>query len=298
MRLHFARAAADRDRYDAASWLQREVAKRMAERLDYIKLTPDLVVDAGAGSGHALAALAARFPDATLVAVDIVSEQLRRLVPRSLPVEWLQRFFRTSRTHAVAADFARLPLRDRSAGCVWSNLALHWAPDPAAVFVEWHRVIDTGGLVLFSSLGPDTLRELRHAWGAAGTAGAANRVHPFIDMHDIGDMLVHAGFADPVMDMETITLTYRDVDALVADLRGAGAAGSHVARPRGLTGRRLWRAMRDAYESLRHQGTLPATFEIVYGHAWKPAPRVRAGDDGIARVRIEDVGGRSRNRQR
>ena len=263
----------------------------MLERLEYVRLEPRLVVDAGAGSGHALAALGERFPEARLLAVDIVREQLEPLAPGRSAIDRLRRWIGPPRTHPVAADFGRLPLRDASIGCVWSNLSLQWVPDPSPVFIEWHRALDTNGLVMFSTLGPDTLKELRAAWGSR----LPPRVHPFIDMHDLGDMLVHAGFADPVMDMETVTLTYRDVDALLADLRGAGATGAHVDRPRGLTGRTRWQALRNAYETLRRDdGQLPATFEIVYGHAWKPAPRARAVADGVARVRVADIGGLGR----
>ena len=294
-----ARAARNFAAYDKGSALAREVAQRMLERLDYVKLEPALVVDAGCAAGNALPGLAARFPDARLVAVDRVTSLAARAERSARDVTpgpaliatlpgWIRRLLPQSRVIAVAADFGRLPLSAASAGCIWSNLALHWSNDPAAVFVEWHRVLETGGLAQFSLLGPDTLKELRGAWGLAGN----RRVHPFIDMHDIGDMLVHAGFADPVMDMETITLTYRDLDDLFLDLRSVGASNTHPDRPRGLTGRKAWRDMRAAYEALRREGTLPATFEIVYGHAWKPLPR--AGKDGIAVVRVEDIGRRRR----
>ena len=290
-RRRFARAAASPHAYDKASALQLEVAKRMLERLEYIKLAPRFVVDAGCGSGHALKGLAGRFPDARLIAVDTALGMLVRARSatgaRALP-SWMRRWFAEDPVCPLAADFDRLPLADASIGCLWSNLALHWARDPAATFAEWRRVLVTEGLVLFSTLGPDTLKELRSAWSTSGGA----HVHPFIDMHDVGDMLVHAGFADPVMDMETITLTYRDLDGLFADLRATGTTNAHLARCRGLTGKVGWRAMRAAYEAMRRDGTLPATFEIIYGHAWKPQPR--PGRDGIAVIRVEDIarGGR------
>ncbi|MEO8133561.1 MAG: malonyl-ACP O-methyltransferase BioC [Betaproteobacteria bacterium] len=283
--------------YRDAAILQREVARRMLERLDYVRLDPALVIDAGCGVGHALPGLRGRFPAARLLAVDFALPMLLRAraaanaEQRIHVPDWLRRLLPAAgehRQHALAADFGRLPLRDASVDCIWSNLALHWHDDPASLFAEWHRVIKTGGLVQFSLLGPDTLRELRSA--CAHLPGV--RVHPFIDMHDIGDMLVHAGFADPVMDMEVITLTYRTTDQLLAELRALGAANASAERPRGLTGVRGWAAMRAAYDTLRSDGTLPATFEIVYGHAWKPAPR--AGRDGVAVVRVEDIGRRRR----
>ena len=285
----------------------------MAERLEVVKLAPDVVVDAGAGNGHALRRLAARFPEAAVVAIDIDGAQSRISAESrnrgalakaaghgwnyGLRVsQWLRRLTSRTRVHAVTGDFRRLPFADTSIGCLWSNLALQWDDDPAATFVEWHRVLEVEGLVLFSTLGPDTLKELRAAWSGSGGAGEKARVHPFIDMHDIGDMLVHAGFADPVMDMETITLTYADLDGLISDLRSAGAGNAHMDRPRGLTGKLQYRRMRAAYETVRNDARLPATFEVVYGHAWKPRPRAGTDSNGVARLRIEDIGGRSRGR--
>lgn len=273
--------------YDKASVLQHEVARRMLERLEYIRLAPGLVIDAGCGTGHALPGLAGRFPDARLLAVDCATTMLARAryaTPGRVIPGWMRRWLGIGQVQAVAADFDHLPLAASSAGCIWSNMALHWAADPSATFAEWHRVLATEGLVLFSMLGPDTLKELRAAWARASGA----HVHPFIDMHDVGDMLVHAGFADPVMDMETITLTYRDLDGLFADLRATGSTNAHVARARGLMRRQAWADMRTAYEALRRDGSLPATFEIIYGHAWKPQPR--PGRDGVAVIRVEDIG--------
>lgn len=287
LRWRFSRAASARKNYEHASVLQQEVARRMLERLDYIKVAPELVIDAGCGTGHALKGLAGRFPDAQILAVDSVLTMLASARDAAgagaVPV-WMRRWLGAGPVRPVTADFDRLPLRDSSAGCIWSNLALHWAADPTVTFTEWYRVLNTEGLVLFSMLGPDTLKELRAAWGSAGGA----HVHRFIDMHDVGDMLVHAGFADPVMDMETVTLTYKDLDGLFADLRATGSTNVQFARSRGLTGKNAWRTMCHAYEAMRRDGTLPATFEITYGHAWKPQPR--PGRDGVAVVRVEDIG--------
>ena len=282
-----ARAARDAGAHEDASALFREVESRMLERLEVVRLEPDVVVDAGCGSGHALPGLQARFPQAQIVALDHSLSLLARAAPAkgtALP-QWLRRLVSAPRVAPVAADFGRLPFRDASVGCIWSNLALHWSNDMPATLVEWSRVLRTGGLAQFSALGPDSLRQLRGAWGR----GEARRVHRFTDMHDIGDMLVSAGFADPVMDMETITLTYRKLDDLIADLRATGSTNARGDRARGLTGKNRWRAMSEAYEALRSDGVLPATFEIVYGHAWKPPGRVK---DGVAVVRVEDIGRR------
>lgn len=293
MRRRRARVAAAPAAYDSAAVLQHEVGRRMLERLEYIRLTPGVVIDAGSGPGSSPQGLAARFPEARMIALDS-SPAMAALTRATMPTmdgkvsaaipAWLRRWLRPDSGLAVAADLARLPLVDASVGLVWSNLALHWSPDPVATFAEWRRALVSDGLVMFSMLGPDTLKELRAAWSGGGTA----HVHPFIDMHDVGDMLVHAGFADPVMDMETLTLTYRDLDGLFADLRATGTTNAHLARCRGLTGKAAWRSMRDAYEAVRRDGTLPATFEVIYGHAWKPQPR--PGRDGVAVVRVEDIG--------
>jgi malonyl-CoA O-methyltransferase len=294
VRRRLARVAAAPEVYAKASVLPQEVARRMLEHLDYIRLTPSVVIDAGCGTGHALKGLADRFPDARLLAVDAAPAMLARAryaAGAGAAPGWIRRWLGSGPVQPVAADFDRLPFPDSSIGCIWSNLALHWAADPSATFAEWHRVLVTEGLVLFSILGPDTLKELRAAWGKAGGA----HVHSFIDMHDVGDMLVANGFADPVMDMETITLTYRDLDGLFADLRATGSTNAHVARARGLAGKHGWRTMRAAYETMRRDGTLPATFEIIYGHAWKAQPR--PGKDGVAIVRVEDIGRSGRERR-
>lgn len=289
VRRRFARAARDDGAHAQAATLPREIAQRMLERLDYVKLDPGVVIDAGCGTGDAIDGLAKRFPQAHLLAVDFVPSMLARIgSSRGAMPGWIDRLLRPRRVSAIAADIAKLPLREATIGCIWSNLALHWSNDPPNVFAEWHRVLKVGGLAQFSLLGPDTLQELRAASGRSGT----QRVHRFVDMHDIGDMLVQAGFADPVMDMETITLTYRSADDMFGELRAAGAANASAHRSRGLTGRRRWQALCNALEATRRNGTLPATFEVIYGHAWKPLPR--AGRDGvaIAIVRVEDIGRR------
>jgi malonyl-CoA O-methyltransferase len=288
VRRRFARAGLAPGAYDRAAALQHEVARRMLERLDYVKLEPALVIDAGCGAGHALPGLARRFPDSRLLAVDFALPLLARAreAQAGRMPHWISRWLAAG-PWLAGADFARLPLADASAGCIWSNLALHWVNDPLAAFAEWHRALCAGGLAQFSLLGPDTLKELRAAWRPAGGL----HVHRFADMHDIGDMLIHAGFADPVMDMETITLTYTAVDDLVCELRSAGAVNAQHGRSRGLAGRKSWAAMRSAYEALRVDGKLPATFEIVYGHAWKPEPVPGRPDrTGEAVLRVEDIG--------
>jgi malonyl-CoA O-methyltransferase len=262
----FERAA---ERYDAAAILQHEVCRRMLERLGYIKLAPGAILDAGSGTGNAIPGLLSRYPGAAIVALDLAVAMLGRTRGR---LKWWQSVpgLRPA-LHTVAADIERLPLASASVGLVWSNLALQWVNDLPASFCDMHRVLKPGGLLMFSTFGPDTLKELRAAYAGVDDRAHVNR---FVDMHDIGDMLVHAGFADPVMDMEPFTLTYDDARALMRDLKAIGAHNASTARPSSLTARSRLAAVQKNYERFRSGGKLPATFEVVYGHAWKPVPRV------------------------
>ena len=255
--------------YDAAAVLQHEVCRRMLERLAYVKHAPRAILDAGSGTGNAIPALLARYPGAAIVALDLAHAMLGRSLRR---VRWWQTLpgLRPP-LHAVCADLESLPLAREAVGFVWSNLALQWVNDLPRALAELNRVIAPGGLLMFSTFGPDTLRELRSAY--EGTDGRTH-VNRFVDMHDIGDMLVGAGYADPVMDMERITLTYGDVRALMKDLKAIGAHNATRGRPAGLSSKSVLRAVERNYEACRRDGRLPATFEIVYGHAWKPEARV------------------------
>ena len=252
----------------------------MAERLDYVRHEPACVLDAGFGAGAGLRLLGRRYPKAKLVGVDAAPAVVRQAATGRTVAERARSFFGAAGPHCLCADMARLPLARASVGMVWSNLALGWSRDPLMAFREFHRVLDVGGLVMFSTYGPDTLKELRQAFADADDG---LHVHSFIDMHDLGDMLVVAGFAAPVMDMEHIALTYSGVDALVRDLRLSGQSNVAIERGRGLMGRRRWQAMVASYERRRHEGRLQATFEIVYGHAWKPQSRTDAAGRQIVR---------------
>jgi malonyl-CoA O-methyltransferase len=259
------------DTYDAAAALQNEVCRRMLARLDYIKLDPDVILDAGSGTGNALAGLLARHPRARVVALDLALGMARRSRARR---RWWRSLFERGgpRLSALCGDMEQLPLAAGAAGMIWSNLALQWAHDPRRTFAEMHRALAPGGLLMFSSFGPDTLKELRAAW--RGVDGHTH-VHRFIDMHDLGDMLVAAGYADPVMDMEHVTLTYADVHALMHDLKAMGAHNLTLGRRPALGGRALMAQVAQNYEAARRDGKLPATFEVIYGHGWKP--RLPAG---------------------
>lgn len=267
-RANFERAAA------ADDVLAREVERRVMERLEYIKLAPTRVLDVACGAAASRAALRARYPDATLVGVDWSLPALQHARPQPSLLRRAKALFNTGPAdHLVAADAATLPFPNESFDLVWSNLSLAWAPDPQIWLQEWHRVLRVGGLLMFTTYGPDTLKRLRAAFAAVDPTPY---VHPFIDMHDLGDALVRSSFADPVMDMEMLTLTYGSAAALIAELRAVGARNVHRLRRRSLTGRRRWMQMLQRYEALAVDGRIPADVEIVYGHAWKAAPRALA----------------------
>ncbi|MDE2366694.1 MAG: malonyl-ACP O-methyltransferase BioC [Betaproteobacteria bacterium] len=266
VRSAFERAAAH---YDQAAVLQREVCDRMLSRLDYIKYTPDVILDAGSGTGYGTRKLLMRYPAARMLAMDIsMAMHLRARPPVS---RWKQLLpARGNQTLYVGGDIEQMPFKDSCAGLVWSNLTLQWCNDMKQTIAEVHRILQVNGLFMFSTFGPDTLKELRQAFRGADEYTHVSR---FTDMHDIGDMLVHSGFATPVMDMEYITLTYDDVISVMRDLKAIGAHNATQGRQRGLTGKAAWQNAIDRYEALRKEGKLPATFEVVYGHAWKPQPR-------------------------
>jgi malonyl-CoA O-methyltransferase len=274
MRHAFNRAAAG---YDAAAVLQQEVCTRMLERLECIRLQPERILDAGSGTGWGTRRLAQRYPSAQMIALDIASGMLLAARGRS---GWWQKLFGGTRQMQVCGDIEALPLAANSVEMVWSNLALQWCNDLPDTFGELHRVLKVDGLLMFSTFGPDTLKELR---GAFAGVDRHNHLNRFTDMHDIGDMLVHSGFAEPVMEMEYITLTYADVRGVLHDLKAIGAHNATAGRGRGLMGKNAWARLIENYERLRSNGRLPATFEVVYGHAWKPQPRMTR--DGAAIIK-------------
>ncbi len=269
--------------YDAAAILQTEVRELLLERLELTDFSPALIVDAGAGTGHAARALKRRYPRAQVLAVDSSVGMLRAAKRQQ---SWRRSFAR------VCADVERLPLADASVDLILSNLVLPWS-DPDAAFAEFRRVLAARGFLSFTTLGPDTLRELRGAWTQVD---AHTRVSQFIDMHDLGDALVRAGFAAPVLDVERYTLKYTDVRALAADLQAVGARNATAGRPKGLTTPRRFAAMQAAYEIYRQDGRLPATYEIVFGQAWAPALPAR-GHTGEAQVSLEEIKRQLRSRR-
>jgi malonyl-CoA O-methyltransferase len=285
IRRNFARAA---DGYDRSAMLSAEARARMLERLDLVRLTPSRILDAGSGTGAAAQALAQRYPRARVTALDFCLPALRMQRSGGFWTKALRAAMGRGSISRLCADFERLPVRTGVMDLVISNLALHWSNAPEVVFAELQRVLRAGGLLMFTTLGPDTLKELAQA---SADTGGRSAVHRHVDMHDLGDMLVRTGFADPVMDMEYVTLTYARVDDLFRDLRGSGALSVRTGSI-GLRTPRWRERLSRRYELLRREGRLPATFEIVYGHAWKPEqdrPRGKRTltDDGRAIVRFD-----------
>ena len=275
VRKSFNRAASS---YDAAAVLQREVRTRMLTRLDLIKITPQTILDAGAGTGNASLALARRYPGSRVIALDLALNMLHQ---SSAKEPWLARLTGIGRIAKICGDLECLPLLGNSLDMIWSNLALQWCNNLDAAFLGAHRTLRPDGLFVFSTFGPDTLRELR----------VASQVDPehihvsrFIDMHDIGDALVRAGFSAPVMDVEHFTLTYGDVLAVMRDLKDIGAHNATLGRRRGLEGKGFLQKLTEGYEKFRLAGKLPATFEVIYGHAWKEQPFARPDNAQVIKL--------------
>ncbi len=270
VRSAFERAASG---YDRAAALQRAVREELLLRLGPIRLRPRRIVDLGSGTGHGALALARRYRPAEVIAVDFAQAMLGQLRAQ-------RRWF--SRTRALCADIEHLPLADACADMVFSNLTLQWCVDLQGTFAEIRRVLRPGGLLMFTTFGPDTLGELRAAWAAAD---GHSHVNLFLDMHDVGDAMLRAGLAQPVLDVERTTVTYPRVRDLMAELKAIGAHNATAGRPHGLTGRARLRAVEQAYEAFRRDGRLPASYEVIFGHAWGPEPAA-AGDGARGEVAI------------
>ena len=263
----FSKAAPD---YDDSAVLQREINQRMFDRLQYIRLEPARILDIGCGTGIAIDLLQKRYPKSELVALDFAMPMVEMAVRRG---RWLKR------PRGICADMEQLPLRDGAVDLIYSNVALQWCTDVDKTFREFRRVLRPGGLLMFSTFGPDTLREVRDAWASVD---GDSHVTPFADMHDIGDSLMRTGFAEPVMDAEWINLTYENVDGLMRDIKAIGAHNVTSKRSRGLTGKGRMQQFRDAYEAFRADGRLPSTWEVVYGHAWAPESALQPRDESGA----------------
>ncbi len=237
------------DDYDDHAFLQKEIATRLDQKLDVISSSSNVILDLGAGTGLLSKQLTKRFPDSKIIALDFAQNSLKN----------------NQITRKICANANHLPLADSSVDIVISSLMMQWCPDLKQLFSEIHRVLNNDGLILFSTFGPDTLKELKKSWSVVDDK---THVNAFIDMHDIGDQMLQNGFQSPVMEMETLTLTYQKVTDLLRDLKAIGAQ-SVDNRSKSLTGKNKFQLMIQMYEAYRQDGKLPATYEVIYGHAWK-----------------------------
>ncbi len=266
--------------FDQAALLAHEVEGRLLERLAVMRVEPSRLLVADARTGSEDRGLARRFPKAARFLTDPSVAMLREA-----------RRGWSRRRHVCAAWSSALPFPRGAFDLVWSNLGLQWAMDPEPTLREIHRVLGPEGLLLFASLGPDTLAELREALPAAYREPPSLPV--FLDMHDVGDVLTRAGFDGVVMEAETITVTYPDLRTLLEDARATGSGAALRDRARGLLTPRRWRALEAALP--REEGRIPARFEVVFGHAWRPERAGAAADQGgVARIGVDQIGRRSR----
>jgi malonyl-CoA O-methyltransferase len=264
----FERAATS---YDQAAVLQREVCDRMMSRLDRIKYIPRSVLDAGSGTGYGTRKLRMRYPAARILAVDIATAMHAQARPVGLQREQLLAQNQNSRqTSYVGGDVEQMPFKDSCVELVYSSLMLQWCNSLNQAFAEVYRILRSDGLFMFSTFGPDTLKELRLAFRGADDYSHVNR---FMEIHEVGDMLGRSGFASPIMETEYITMTYDDVIGVMRDLKAIGAHNVNRGRRRGLTGKTTWQKAINCYEMLRTRGKLPATYQVVYGYAWKPGEK-------------------------
>ena len=250
------RADAAADTFDSVDFVHARTRGALLQRLDPILVDASLVLDLGTATGAGCQPLARRFRRARVVGIDVSRNMLRQARRKQ---GWL------GRHRLVQADARQLPFADRSVDVIFSNLLLPWIVPPDGLFVEVARILRADGLFAFSTLGPDSLAELRRA---SEFAGIETPAAPFEDMHDVGDAAVRAGLRDPVLDVDRVDITYRDARALFADLTAMGARGWRQPVRRGLIGSDRFAAMLGALEAGRTEGILRFGLEIIYGHCW------------------------------
>ncbi|WP_024851987.1 malonyl-ACP O-methyltransferase BioC [Hydrogenovibrio kuenenii] len=290
---HFDHAATT---YDDAAILQKQVAEHLDERLELVQMQPKTILDIGAGTGILTAKMRQRYPDCKLIAIDLsanmlakAEQKLHQQFPPSLWQKTKSAFgIQDNPIEFIQADANQVPLDDGSVDLIVTNLMLQWCDDLDAVFKEFRRLLRPDGLLMMTTFGPDTLKELRQAWSKVDDQ---QHVNTFIDMHDIGDALIRNGFGQPVMDVEHFTLTYDKPIGVLKDLKAIGATSAHKNRQAGLMGKQHFTHMLEAYEEFRQEGKVPATYEVVHGHAWA-AQEVFKGPDrdrnGLVEISLDD----------
>ncbi len=254
-------------KYDSFSLLQRTITDRQMESFEHINIRPASILDLGSGTGYGSRQLKKLFNKAHINQVDFSTEMLKVSRQRS------PRFF--SKNHFLCADASQIPLTNNSVDLVSSSLMLQWCGDIDVVFNEIERVLKPGGIFIFTSFGPDTLKELRECWQQVDDDV---HVNPFLDMHDIGDSLMRNGLDSPVLSIEHIVLMYDECKQLMKELKYIGAHNANKGRRKTLTGKQRLQKVISHYESYRHENKLPATYEVIYGHAWKPVKKVGASE--------------------
>lgn len=251
----FSKAATN---YEESAFLQKEVASRLLERLELMNVKPKTVLDAGCGTGFCTRILDKKFSKAKTIGVDIAAGMIEYAKKQ-------KGLF--NKIEYQIADVEKLPFNNNQFDLIFSNLTVQWVGDLKQMFTELNRVLKPGGLLVFSTLGPDTLIELKQSWQQVD-----QRVHvnDFFDMHIVGDKIHAAQFENTVMDRDVITLTYKTMLGLMKDLKAIGAHNMDTERQKGLMGKSKFEKLKNAYEQFRWEGgELPATYEVVYGHAWK-----------------------------
>jgi malonyl-CoA O-methyltransferase len=244
--------------YEKAAIVQHEIGSRLLERLQYLKINPQYILDLGCGPGNFSRELTLLYPKAHIVGLDLAPAMLLEARKKQ---GWRRKW------SLITADMSQMPFATGLFDLVFANQVIHWANPLEHVFRELNRVINVNGCFMFTTLGPDTFKELNTSWAAADSHAHVNH---FADMHDIGDMLLSEYFLDPVMDMELITAHYKSTSQLVEALKNQGVRNIHPARNKGLTGKGAWRSFNEHYQNLRTpEGKYPLTYEVVYGHAWK-----------------------------
>lgn len=273
--------------YDDVAVLQRQTADELLERLSFMRISPQKILDLGTGTGRNLALLHQRYPQAQLIAMDIAPGMLKQAQKRFRDDLGFKRWLPNNKAlQRIAGDAESLPLADNSVDLVFANLALQWC-DPRQSFKEIQRVLKADGLLMFTSLGPDTLTELRQAWAAVDNYP---HVNVFYDMHDVGDAMTASGLADCVLDVEPYTLTYKTPMAMMRDLKILGAHNVNEGRRRGLTGKNVMKNVITAYEKFRREGLIPASYEVVFGHGWKLTQAgQQQAEDGSVHVSIDEI---------
>lgn len=253
--------------YEQAAKVQHEIGDRLFSRLDYLKIEPRYVLDLGCGPGNFSARLQQYYPKAQIIGLDLAMHMLNIA---KLKQGWWKKW------PLVNGDMTRLPFASGIFDLVFANQVIHWSNPLFQVMQELNRVMNTQGCLMFSTLGPDTFKELRLAFQSVDEHA---HVNDFADMHDVGDCLLQSYFIEPVVDMEVLTAHYTTISALLRSLKAQGVRNIHAHRNRGLTGKHTWTKLEQSMQCFKTaEGKWPVTYEVVYGHAWKGNQR---GTDAV-----------------